>query len=103
MQKIILFEKILDTLHYNNINQSIIMEVKGGHDRKFTVAIFEMLGTALFIYGIIMTSTAATIPFSLFAILHGICKLSGARFEQNRFHYLFLISIFSILFLIPNF
>ena len=57
------------------------MEVKGGHDRKFTVALFEMLGTALFIYGIIMTSTAATIPFSLFASILIFGAITGGHFN----------------------
>ena len=57
------------------------MEVKGGHDRKFTVALFEMLGTALFIYGIIMTGTAATIPFSLFASILIFGAITGGHFN----------------------
>jgi len=57
------------------------MEVKGGEDRKCTVMLYEMLGTALFIYGIIMTSPAATIPFSLFASIIIFGAVTGGHFN----------------------
>jgi len=41
------------------------METDDGHQRKITVLLCELLGTALFIYGVIMTGSAAGIPFSL--------------------------------------
>lgn len=57
------------------------MEVKGGHERKCTVMFFEMLGTALFVYGIIMTDTAASIPFSLFASILIFGAITGGHFN----------------------
>ena len=57
------------------------MEVKGGHNRKCTVMICECLGTALFIYGIIMTGTASTIPFSLFASILLFGAITGGHFN----------------------
>ena len=57
------------------------MEVKGSQDRKCTVMFFEMLGTALFIYGIIMTDTAASIPFSLFASILIFGAITGGHFN----------------------
>ena len=42
---------------------------------------FEMLGTALFIYGIIMTGTAASIPFSLFASILIFGAITGGHFN----------------------
>lgn len=41
----------------------------------------EMLGTALFIYGIIMTATPASIPFSLFASIMIFGAISGGHFN----------------------
>ena len=57
------------------------MEVKGGTDRKLVVCLCECLGTALFIYGIIMTGTAATIPFSLFASILIFGAITGGHFN----------------------
>lgn len=57
------------------------MEVKGADQRKGTVVLYEMLGTALFIYGIIMTGTAATIPFSLFASIIIFGAITGGHFN----------------------
>ena len=57
------------------------MEVDGGHKRKFTVMIFEMLGTALFIYGIILTDKAVSIPFSLFASILIFGSITGGHFN----------------------
>ena len=57
------------------------MEVEGGHKRKFTVMICEMLGTALFIYGIILTDKAVSIPFSLFASILIFGAITGGHFN----------------------
>ena len=57
------------------------MEVKGGENRKFTVMICECLGTALFIYGIILTGTAMSIPFSLFASILIFGAITGGHFN----------------------
>jgi glycerol uptake facilitator-like aquaporin len=45
------------------------------------VMICEMLGTALFLYGIIMTGTAQTIPFSLFASILLFGAITGGHFN----------------------
>ena len=57
------------------------MEVEGGHDRKFTVMVCEMVGTALFMYAIIMTSTGLTVPFSLFASILIFGGITGGHFN----------------------
>ena len=57
------------------------MEVEGGHDRKCTVMLLEMIGTAFFIYGIIMTDTPASIPFSLFASILLFGGITGGHFN----------------------
>ena len=57
------------------------MEVKGGDDRKVVVMLYEMFGTALFIFGVIMTSNAATIPFSLFASIIIFGAVTGGHFN----------------------
>lgn len=52
-----------------------------GHDRKLVVCFCEMLGTALFIFGILQTNLPLTIPFSLLAsvILWG--NITGGHFN----------------------
>ena len=57
------------------------MEVKGGTDRKCTVMLCEMLGTALFIYAVILTDKAATIPLSLFASILIFGAITGGHFN----------------------
>ena len=57
------------------------MEVPGGHDRKFTVMFLEMIGTSFFIYGIIMTGSAHSVPFSLFASILLFGGITGGHFN----------------------
>ena len=57
------------------------MEVQGGKDRKCTVMLCEMLGTALFVYAIILTDRAATIPISLFASILIFGGITGGHFN----------------------
>ena len=45
-----------------------IMEVDKGSDNKITVVIYEMLGTALFLYGILVSrGQELAVPLTLFA------------------------------------
>jgi hypothetical protein len=63
-----------------NIN-NLKMEVKGGNERKCTVMLGELLGTALFIYAVILTDKAATIPLSLFASIMIFGAITGGHFN----------------------
>ena len=56
------------------------MEAKG-HNRMMTVAACEMLGTALFIFGILCTNQAITIPFSLLASVVIWGDITGGHFN----------------------
>ena len=56
------------------------MEAKG-HDRMFTVLAAECFGTALFLFGIISTSTPITIPFSLLASVVIFGDITGGHFN----------------------
>ena len=56
------------------------MEAKG-HDRKAMVCFLEFLGTALFIFGIIMTNGPVSIPFSLFASVVIFGDITGGHFN----------------------
>ena len=57
------------------------MEIDGAEKRKGLVMLCEMLGTALYIYGIIMTGTAASIPVSLFASIIIFGAITGGHFN----------------------
>ena len=57
------------------------MEVPGGHDRKLTVVFLEMIGTSFFLYGIIMTGSPASVPFSLFASILLFGGITGGHFN----------------------
>ena len=52
-----------------------------GHSRMMTVCLCEMLGTALFIFGILGTSSPITIPFSLFASVCIWGDITGGHFN----------------------
>lgn len=56
------------------------MEAKG-HDRMLTVLALELLGTALFVWGIICTNTPVSIPFSLFASVVIFGDITGGHFN----------------------
>ena len=46
------------------------MEVAGGQDRKFIVAFYEAIGTAIFVYMIIVsTGDALAVPLELFSMI----------------------------------
>jgi len=57
------------------------MEVPGAENRKGTVFLYEMLGTALFIYGIMLTYSAASIAFSLAASILIFGSITGGHFN----------------------
>lgn len=58
------------------------MEVPGGHDRKMTVALLEMMGTALFVYGILINGADnAGVAFSLFASVVLLGGITGGHFN----------------------
>ena len=57
------------------------MEVKGGHDRKFTVMVCEMIGTALLTYGVIMTDEITSIAVSFFASMLIFGAITGGHFN----------------------
>ena len=56
------------------------MEAKG-HDRMAVVCLCEMLGTALFIFGILGTNLPLTIPFSLLASVVIWGDITGGHFN----------------------
>ena len=58
------------------------MEVPGGTNRKLTVTIYEMFGTALFVYGILVSSgNAIAVPLSLFASIIIFGGITGGHFN----------------------
>ena len=57
------------------------MEIKDGLRRKSLVMTCELLGTALLIYGAIMTDNIATLPISLFASILVFGAISGGHFN----------------------
>mmetsp|Transcript_20845 Transcript_20845/g.25556 ORF Transcript_20845/g.25556 Transcript_20845/m.25556 type:complete len:261 (-) Transcript_20845:209-991(-) len=57
------------------------MEVKGAEQRTGTVFLYEMLGTALFIYGIMLTNNPVSIAFSLFASIMIFGAVTGGHFN----------------------
>lgn len=58
------------------------MEVPGGKNRKMTVSIYEMLGTALFVYGILTSEgNAIAVPLSLFASIIIFGGITGGHFN----------------------
>ena len=58
------------------------MEVPGGSNNKRRVLICEMLGTALFVYGILVSrGNAIAVPLSLFASLVIFGGISGGHFN----------------------
>ena len=57
------------------------MEVSGADQRKGTVFVMEALGTALFIYGIMLSNNAVTFAFSLFASIMIFGGITGGHFN----------------------
>ena len=58
------------------------MEVPGGDKRKLTVAIYEMLGTGLFVFGILVSEgNAIGVPLSLFAAILIFGGITGGHFN----------------------
>ena len=58
------------------------MEVEGGSERKGTVVLCEMFGTALFIYGILVSrGDAIAVPLSLFASILIFGNITGGHFN----------------------
>lgn len=58
------------------------METKLGSNRKFTVALYEAIGTALFTYCIIVsTADAVAAALSLFAMIVIFGKVTGGHFN----------------------
>ena len=61
---------------------NLIMEVEGGSERKGTVVLCEMFGTALFIYGILVSrGDAIAVPLSLFASILIFGNITGGHFN----------------------
>lgn len=57
------------------------MEVAGSDKRIGTVFIYEVLGTALFIYGIMLSNNPVTFAFSLFASIMIFGGITGGHFN----------------------
>ena len=58
------------------------MEVPGGNDRKFTVALLELMGTSLFVFGILVSGgNALGVPLSLFACILIFGGITGGHFN----------------------
>ena len=58
------------------------METDNGHERPLTVALCEMLGTALFVYGILINGADnAGVACSLFASVLIFGKVTGGHFN----------------------
>ena len=58
------------------------MEVAGGSNNKPTVVLYELLGTALFIYGILVSGGDATaVPIALFASILIFGNITGGHFN----------------------
>ena len=52
-----------------------------GHNRKMTVMFLEFMGTALFIWGLLLTGNPLSIPFSLFASVVIFGDITGGHFN----------------------
>ena len=58
------------------------MEVQGGSARKLTVAVYEMLGTALFVFAIFVSGgNALAVPLGLFASILFFGGITGGHFN----------------------
>jgi aquaporin Z len=57
------------------------MEVSGSENRVGTVFLYEMLGTALFVYCILLTNNPISISFSLFASILLFGAITGGHFN----------------------
>jgi hypothetical protein len=58
------------------------MEVPGGHQNKALVASYELIGTAIFIYMIIVsTGDAIAVPLALFAMIIIFGGITGGHFN----------------------
>ena len=57
------------------------MEVSGAENRVGTVFIYEMFGTALFVYSIFLTNNPISISFSLFASILLFGAITGGHFN----------------------
>ena len=58
------------------------MEVEGGHDRKMLVAFYELIGTAIFVYMIIVsTGDPFAVPLALFAMIVIFGGITGGHFN----------------------
>lgn len=58
------------------------MEVDKGSDNKITVVIYEMLGTALFLYGILVSrGQELAVPLTLFACIVIFGNVTGGHFN----------------------
>ena len=57
------------------------MEVSGAENRVGTVFVYEMLGTALFVYSILLTNNPISISFSLFASILIFGAITGGHFN----------------------
>ena len=69
-------------MNVNNLFKKIVMEVPGGINRKFTVATYEMLGTGLFVYGILVSGgNALAVPIALFASIIIFGGITGGHFN----------------------
>ena len=57
------------------------MEVEGAEKRMGTVFLYEVIGTALFIYGILLTYSPLSIAFSLGASIMLFGGITGGHFN----------------------
>ena len=58
------------------------MEVEGGHDRKLLVALYELVGTAIFVYMIIVsTGDAFAVPLALYSMIVVYGGITGGHFN----------------------
>ncbi len=57
------------------------MEVSGAENHKVAVFFYEMMGTALFVYSILLTNNPISISFSLFASILIFGAVTGGHFN----------------------
>jgi len=57
------------------------MEVAGSDKRAHIVFLYELIGTALFVYSILLTNNAISIAFSLFASIIIFGSITGGHFN----------------------
>ena len=57
------------------------MEIAGSDKRVHIVALYELIGTTLFVYSILLTNNPISIAFSLFASIIIFGSITGGHFN----------------------